>query len=170
MMDNCITAINSTTFFLLKGYTEQSDFETTYIFSIETDFLHRGPPLTQPRTRASCSRMRNPASGSYDLIVVTGGQDPSGNSLNTTEILDLTTMQWRPGPDLPVKLYASTMVEHHDQGVVLIGGADESEAAVAELYHLATESKGWNLMKQKMVTRRFFPTAFPVPASFASCT
>ena len=26
------------------------------------------------------------------------------------------------------------------------------------------------LMKQKMATRRFFPTAFPVPASFASCT
>ncbi len=169
MLENCVTAINATIFLLLKGYTTTKDFEKTYFFNIQTMTLTPGPSLLQPRVCASCSRMRNPASGIYDKIVVAGGVDSDLSPIQSTEILDLTSLVWSAGPDLPLRLYSSVMVEHFDGGVVVVGGADGFSMVRSELYHLPSESDVWQKLNQNLMTGRIYLNVILVHESFVTC-
>jgi hypothetical protein len=170
MLDNCVTAINKTVFFITKGSARQEDFDQTYFFNIKTSTLTPGPAMIQPRIDPMCSRIRNPESGIYDKIVMAGGLDQDMSPIKSTEILDLFALIWKPGPDLPVGLFSGVMVEHYDGGVVIVGGGDSFVMARYEMYHLPTVSDSWNLMNQKLFSARFYPTAILVHESFANCT
>jgi len=170
MLETCVTAINATTYFFLEGWTTSNDLTKTFFVNIETATLTPGPPMLVARRLASCSRMKNPNTGSYDSVVVAGGGDLSYGVMESTEILYLVSLNWQKGPDLPLKLCSSVMVEHFEQGVVVIGGFDIINMARTELYYLKTVSSGWQVMAQRLVTARFYPNAILLHESYVNCT
>ena len=131
--------------------------------------LTAGPQLKTGRQAFSCSRIRDSKSGPYNIIVAGGLTILQRALLNSTEILNLTTQTWQFGPNLPLGLYKTQMVEHYKGGVVLIGGANVHNDPQDTLYHLPSENGEWYRMQKKMSQKRANPVAFLAPASFTNC-
>ena len=102
-------------------------------------------------------------------IIVAGGYD--GSSIKSSvEILNEGSNEWQTGPELPLSIVWSQMVEDPNGGVVLIGG--ESKAASLDtLYQLphGGQDAVWTKMEQKLKTGRFYHTAFLIPDNPVDC-
>jgi hypothetical protein len=99
MYYNCIVAVNKTTYFISQGEenNNSSDARKTFFFDFARRTLTPGPQLNVSRTALSCSRLRNPATGTNNIIAVGGITPANGYPLDSTEILDVLTLIWRPG-------------------------------------------------------------------------
>lgn len=91
----CMVTINSSTILVI-------DEQVTF-FNIDTNKLTSGPQVLTPRYYASCGRVKDPVTGIVSVIVG-GGYSGAFTILKTTEILNLKTNKWSPGPNLPVGL------------------------------------------------------------------
>jgi hypothetical protein len=68
----------------------------------------------------SCARIKSSSdTHGYDIIVVAGTND---SPMSSVEILDLDNSVWRAGPELPIGVSFSSLVEDRAGGVVLVGG------------------------------------------------
>ena len=166
---NCIVAINETTYLIAQGDSYTYDARNTYFFNFEKRTFTPGPQFITPRFALSCSKIRDLATGTYNIIAVGGFIAFNGFALNSTEIFDVSTQIWRSGPILPVAIFSAQLVEHYQGGVVLIGGKDENSEPQNSLYHLPSENGEWHLMEQKMLQNRSNGIAFLVPSSFVNC-
>ena len=171
MLYNCIVAINKTTYFIAQGQGDgyTSDARSTYFFNFEKRILTPGPQFIAARHAFSCSRIRNPITGMYNIIAA-GGLSPSFKTLNSTEILDVSTHTWRLGPVLPLAIFSTQMVEHYKGGVVLIGGRIQNVDPQNYLFHLPSENEEWYIMEKKLLQPRAEHIAFLIPSSFINCT
>ena len=149
MFYNCIVAINQTTYLIAQGEGDPYDARNTYFFNFEKRTLLPGPQFNTARLSFGCSRIKNPTTGLYDIIVA-GGASLSYNALNSTEIFDVTKQIWRLGPILPLALYGAPMVEHYKGGVILIGGSIQNNTPQKHLYHLTSANEEWYIMENKM--------------------
>ncbi len=76
--------------------------------------------------------------------------------------------EWNAGPDLPIAISYSSMVEHPSFGVVLVGGQSGS-TLLRTIFHLSNSNSEWKEMTQKLMTPRRFHTSILVPESITSC-
>ena len=106
--------------------------------------------MNEGRIGLSCSKIKNPSTGNYDVIIVGGFNTTFNGAFYSTLILDMETLEWRYGPELPIKLYGAQMVEHYKGGVVLIGGIDDQFFIQKRLYHLQNLDRPWHRMTQKL--------------------
>ena len=68
----------------------------------------------------SCARIKSTSdTHGYDVIVVGG---TNGSPMTSVEILDLDESVWKLGPDLPIGVSFSALIEDKAGGVVLVGG------------------------------------------------
>jgi hypothetical protein len=76
----------------------------------------------------------------HRIIMVVGGSSDSGQTLNTTEVLDVRTMAFAPGPSMGSARWGCAAVQVDARHVLIIGGWDSSDAALAttELLDLTT--------------------------------
>ncbi len=78
------------------------------------------------------------------------------------------------GPDLPIPLVYSQMLEHPRGGVILMGGGllspDYTFKAQDGIYHLPYPPKNWLTWPKKMKSGRFFFAAFQAPNVNATCS
>jgi hypothetical protein len=90
---------------------------------------------------------------------------------SSVEILDEVSNEWKTGPELPLNITASKMVEDQNGGVVLIGGFSKSGGLNA-LYQLSHGGQDavWTKMDQKLKTGRFHCPAFLVPDNIVDCS
>ena len=86
------------------------------------------------------------------------------------EIWDGT--EWRDGPELPVVLRESQMVEDPAGGVIIVGGYRSEFGLLDTLYRLPHAGVGaeWSEMRQKLSRGRSVHVAFLVPDDVANCT
>jgi hypothetical protein len=179
---NCMTAINSSTFFLFEGHNFDTNYQSqrTFFLNIDSNTVVEGPPIKIARERAGCSILNDRVTGGK-YIVIAGGYNSTYYNyaspywyLNTSEILDLATLTWKMGPNIPIQLDSPQMIEHPQGGVVLIGGTTptgpNSVGVTTGLYHLPTSSStAWNTLPQKLKIPRSDTSAFFVPDSIVSC-
>jgi hypothetical protein len=96
--------------------------------------------------------------------------------LSSDEILNEGSNEWQTGPELPIEIDGSQMVEDQNGGVVLIGGQSSSYETLDTLYQLphggqdAVWAKMEQKMEQKMKTGRAWHTAFMVPDNLVDCS
>ncbi len=80
---------------------------------------------------------------------------------------------WTLGPDLPVPLLFSQMLEHPGGGVILMGGALLSPDFTLQghdgIYHLPYPPYNWLTWPQKLKSGRFFFSAVQAPYVNATC-
>ncbi len=179
---NCMVAINASTFFLLEGLNSDTNDQSqrTFFLNIETNIVVAGPPIKVARQGAGCSVLNDRSTGRQHIVVGGGYNYTLFNTatfnwyLNSTEILDLSTLTWKMGPNLPIQLYSPQMLEHPQGGVIVIGGTTptgpNSVTVTTSIYHLPTSSSTvWNTLPQKLKIPRSDTSAFFVPDAIVSC-
>ena len=85
--------------------------------------------------------------------------------------LDAGAQEWRSGPDIPLGLMYTAIVQDQDGGVVLIGGGS-SQGLSDTLFRLphAGANAVWEELPQKLKTGRQGPIAFLIPDDITNCT
>jgi hypothetical protein len=160
---HCMVTINSTTVMAIGGYQKGYSGKTFYITFGEESWTE-GPELKNKRGYHSCGKIRRNKDRQEMSIIVAGGK--YGQSyLSSVEILNIGSNEWQTGPELPLGITASQMVEDQNGGVVLIGGKSSSGDILDTLYQLphGGQDAVWTKMEQKMKTGRHEHTAFMVP-------
>ena len=130
---------------------------------METDILTPGPELNVGRFYSACNMIKDSITGGYSVI--TSGGYNQNSMLNSTEILDLNTGAWRMGPSLPLPVFAATMLEHPDGGVVLVG-------AMKTIFHLPSATGTWTALPQTLKNPVAYSVAFLLAedSTIANCT
>ena len=168
---HCMATVNSTTVMVIGGYYFQTYSRKTFYFNLGEKSWTEGPELKQTRNSHSCGRIRRDKKGQEMSIVVVGGS--SGTSyLSSTEILDLKSNTWQTGPELPLGIKESQLVEDLNGGVVLIGGNSASDSLLNTLYQLphGGQDAAWTLMDQKMKVGRYLHLSIMVPDNIVHCS
>ena len=93
MFSHCMTTLNKTHVLLTGGKKYSEIFSAAYIYSNKTGFT-RIEDMKTARSYHGCSVIND------STVLVVGGRTDSGFILST-EYLDLTSLTWSDGPELP---------------------------------------------------------------------
>ncbi len=168
---HCMVTVNSTTVMVIGGAQNDEYSGKTFYFTFGEESWTEGPVLKNIRRYHSCGKIRRNKESQEMNIIVAGGYY-GGSYLSSVEILDEGSNEWQTGPELPIGIGFSQMVEVQNGGVVLIGGLSSSEDILDTLYKLphAGWDAFWTKMEQKMNTGRQAHTAFLVPDNIVDCS
>ncbi len=172
VLAHCMVTVNSTTVMVIGGYQNAQDYSgKTFYFTFGEESWTEGPELKNKRGFHSCGKIRRNKESQEMSIIVAGGYDGS-SYLSSVEILDEGSNEWQTGPELPLGIDESQMVEDQNGGVVLIGGYSPSVVNLDTLYQLphGGQDAVWTKMEQKMKTGRYRHTAFFIPDNIVDCS
>ncbi len=170
---HCMVTVNSTTVMAIGGRQNDQYSGKTFYFTTGAKNWTEGPEMKYNRTGHSCGRIRrNKDSQGMSIIVVGGYNDKLQRIVSSVEILNEGSNEWQRGPELPLSIWFSKMVEDPKGGVVLIGGYSPSDVILDTLYQLphGGQDAVWTKMEQKMKTGRQEHTAFLVPDDVVDCS
>ncbi len=167
---HCIVTVNSTTVMAVGGGQNNQYSGKTFYFTFGEESWTEGPELENKRRWHSCGKIRRNKESQEMSIIVAGGQDGS-STLFSVEILDEGSNEWQTGPELPLGIHSSQMVETQNGGVYLIGGFSPNFGNLDTLYQLphGGQDAAWTKMEQKINTVKKRPTAFLVPNNIVEC-
>jgi hypothetical protein len=168
---HCMVTVNSTTVMVIGGLQNGQISGKTFFFTFGEESWTEGPDLKNKRDGNSCGKIRRNKESQEMSFIVAGGNDGS-SYLSLVEILDEGSNEWQTGPELPIGIVGSQMVEDQNGGVVLIGGYSSSHESLDSLYQLphGGQDAVWTKMEQKMKTGKFAHTAFLVPDNIVDCS
>jgi hypothetical protein len=169
MYGHCMVTVNSTTVMVIGGYQNGQISGKTFYFTFGEESWTEGPELKNKRGWHRCGKIKRNKESQEMSIIAAGGYD--GSYLSSVEILHEGYNEWQTGPELPLGIIASQMVEDQNGGVVLIGGRS-SVGYLDTLYQLphGGQDAAWTKMEQKMQTGRMLHTAFLVPDNIVDCS
>lgn len=101
------------------------------------------------------------------MLVVARGKDGDNNYLQSSEILNLKTRKWSPGPDLPDPNAFGGSVQFKDT-FLTIGGFDGFHL-FDTIYQYKSSSNSWIRRREKLAKARASFAAFLVPDEVAAC-
>ena len=102
-------------------------------------------------------------------LVVTGGHETVGDTYhNSTQILDLETLEWAPATDLPYTIAYGSSVPFKDTFLV-VGGEDDVNYQTA-IYQFDLTTNGWITRDEQLVTGRRLFASFLVPDNAVNCS
>ena len=108
MNNHCMTWVNQSHILITGGWNEEGKHSAaSYLYSEETGFT-RIEDMKTPRTKHGCSVIND------SLVFVAGG---FSKWEKRTEYLDLATLTWFAGPELPGSVSSARMT-----GDILVGG------------------------------------------------
>jgi hypothetical protein len=167
---HCMVTVNSTTVMAIGGYQNGQQSGKTFYITFGEKSWTEGPELKIKRDSHSCGKIRRNKQSQDMSIIVAGGYDNS--YLSSVEILDEGSNEWQTGPELPLGIYGSQMVEDQNGGVVLIGGYSSSAGTLGTLYQLphGGQDAVWTKMEQKMKNEKYYHSAFLIPDSIVDCS
>jgi hypothetical protein len=168
---HCIVTVNSTTVMVIGGKQNRHYSGKTFFFTFGEESWTEGPELKSKRGGHSCRKIRRNKESQEMSIIVAGGFDDSSR-LSSVEILDEGSNEWQTGPELPLGITASQMVEDQNGRVVLIGGYSSAVSNLDTLYQLphGGQDAVWTKMEQKIKTGRYHHTAILVPDNIVDCS
>ena len=167
---HCMVLLNSTTVLIIGGRQNKEDFSpNTFYFNTEYEKWIEGPKLMFGRMYHSCGMLQKDSQSLQSSVIVAGGR---GNIeiLSTVEILDVGASDWRAGPNLPLPILSTSMVEGPSGGVLLIGGYKNGHGLLKSIYKLSHANSEWVLMPQKLRAAAWRSTAFLVPDEITNCS
>jgi hypothetical protein len=164
---HCMVMLNSTSIIFLGGRQDSRSTSSTNTFILNTEMMQwsNGPRLNILRLAPSCARIAKNSQETEQSVIVAGGSSFDGTDISSVEILDVGSNQWRMGPELPLHISGSAMVETPTGGVALIGGRGNDFTYIDTIFQLlhSGEDARWEELPQKLKLRRAHHTAFLVP-------
>ena len=166
LYDHCMVAVNETVLLSIGGFPLTTK---TFFYNAELNQWLPGPELLKARYWASCAivEWKNTADGQLgQVVVVAGGHNEF--DLSSTELLYINDISsgWQPGPELPLAVEGSVMVEYKDR-VILVGGRGGVDGR--HLYQLSSRDGPWIEMEQTLPNRKYFHIAFLIPDELTDC-
>ena len=104
-------------------------------------------------------------------MIVTGGTDSEAdgwNYLKSTQILDLKSLQWTSGPDLPL-IGAFGVAVPYKNTFLVVGGKDSGHAVQDTIFEFDPETGDWITRIEQMTLKRSLFAAFMVPDYAVNC-
>ena len=99
-------------------------------------------------------------------MIVAGGMGFT-KTLKSSEELDLATLTWSPGPDLPNPIAFGESVPFRNS--FLIVGGSKGYRYFDVIYEYNPENKDWMQRPQRLKKERISFTAFLIPDDVAGC-
>ncbi len=107
---HCMVLLNQTTVFVIGGYNRETLFSNeAYFLNSDTGVWSAGPRLNIGRHDHSCGRIRIESGSLEKSVIVVGGYE--GNFSSSVEILNVKTLTWEFGPELPFGIEEAALVE-----------------------------------------------------------
>ncbi len=127
---------------------------------------HLPNPLPVYKNNAACALVRSQRTGK-ESVVVAGGH--TNTPVDTVHILDLDTLAWRAGANLPVTISAGASVPHDDR-LFIAGGNSATRRNLNTLYRYDVDANSWNLLPERLSKGRWEAAAFTVSRdAFPAC-
>jgi len=136
MASHCIATLNNTHVLLAGGITGSKYSSAAFIYSEENGFT-RIEDMKTPRYSQGCSVIN-------DSTVIVAGASRRYGELGSTEYLDLTSLTWSDGPELPVEAVSDVQILGPEVlgpeigGHLLIGGNK-----IYKLEESLAQTRGW---------------------------
>jgi len=171
----CAITVNQTTILLTGGENKAQTLSKTYWYNIIDEKWSSGPTLNDARRSHGCGKIQD--SEQRIFLIVSGGlQKVVGPkfSINSTEILELGSNEWKEGPILPIPIEQNTIVDDHaNNRILLVGGWGGYLGPLHKIYQLTsplTKTSEWEELPQTIqIGRREQPVVFFVPDEYADC-
>merc|ERR1719193_2356247 len=136
MASHCIATLNNTHVLLAGGIIGSKYSSAAFIYSEENGFT-RIEDMKTPRYSQGCSVIN-------DSTVIVAGASRRYGELGSTEYLDLTSLTWSDGPELPVEavsdvqIFGPEVLGPEIGGHLLIGGNK-----IYKLEESLAQTRGW---------------------------
>ena len=90
------------------------------------------------------------------LVKLNPVQTDLSRIISSVEVLDTGSNEWRAGPDLPVGVRDSQLVELPDGGVLLVAGFTGRTVGLKTLFKLSSVDTPWIALPQVSITPNIF--------------
>ena len=144
---------------------------SVYVLNIDDQEWELHSELNLARFFLTCGKVAADIGSSLKSVIVPGGQG-KGGFMSSVEVLDPGSTAWRLGPELPVKIHRSTLVEDPQGGVVLVGGEAFGETFVDRLFwlpHVGPNSQ-WQTLPVRLNSGRFWHVSVMMPSNSFNCS
>jgi len=160
-----LVAISSTFSLIIGGYSEGVTLSSTYLYNHVGGLWIDGPNLMQARQFHAAGIVTDEAT-KEELVLVTGGYF-NGIGLDSIEIF--LDGEWSPGPQLPLKLEAHSMVPLGN-GQAIIGGYSLTNLQ-SKIYSLTCTNRNCKieLMSTELSVPKDRFVAIPIPDRISGC-
>ena len=98
----------------------------------------------------------------YMKLVITGGR-----AKKSTDELNLSSLEWNKGPDLPFHIHHGTTVQYKDTFIIV--GAGSHSHYFDHILQYDVDTKDWIIREEKLSRKGFGFTAFLIPDELAQC-
>jgi N-acetylneuraminic acid mutarotase len=166
----CAITVNDTHVLITGGLSDSqpNGASGTIWFDAVNEKFSPGPTMNSARSYHGCGKIKS-IDTFDDFIIVVGGYNGSSH-LDSTEILEPGSNEWKMGPKLPSQITGTTIVEDQVSNSLLLVGGGYDDAQSHKILRLATATSQWEEVEQELVVaRRGSPVAFFIPDSFADC-
>jgi hypothetical protein len=153
-----LVQINSSLAFLWP----KPNYGGAYLWQIDTNEVTALPELRYSDREGAVAGLVN-RNGQQEIVVV-GGYGSS------TEILNLSTLEWRNGPDLPVGIsWDSGRSVPFGNSFLIVAGVQYVTIYIEDIYLFDEDNYEWTTLPQKLQTPRSFFPAVLVPENYVQC-
>lgn len=162
MRSHCAVQINTTHIFVGGGYFNEY-FTETYLLDWTTKKWTDFASMPYARFGHSCGLAPDPP---RIVVIGTAGR----NSTKQTEILDLDTMTWSDGPDLPAMTSIKyTQSVQHYYSFLQVGGATNVAGQTTSIFEYDYVNNDWVVRNESLPFGLSEHVAFKIPDSVLGC-
>ena len=155
-----LTMVNDTHIIFLGGAS--GTYDDVWMFSRNTRTWTQLPDLPQGKESLQAGVVTYP-NGQKKLVVAGGDSDPS------TSILDLETLTYYPGPNLPYDIYTGSSVAFGNT-FLIVGGYSRYESDYLDtIFEFDPSNEVWIERVEKIQRGDAAMTAFMVPENYIEC-
>ena len=138
MVGHCMLSINQTHYLLTGGGTGAEKLSTAYLYSEDGGFS-KIEDMKTSRYDHGCSVINN------STVLVAGGSDTT----SSTEYLDLTSLTWSPGPELPQEVTQAQILGPEVLGPQIRGHLLIGEEKIFKLFEVdLAKTRRWEEVKE----------------------
>ena len=174
LVGSCMVSLDENTLFLVGGFLP--GFRVTqnaWSYDFNTNRWIGAKPMQIGRAHHSCSLVKREIDEDFKIMVV-GGSIDNGGSTNTVEIYDPKKKVWETGPQLPIPVVYSQLIEDEIRGGVLLIGGRTSDSGgsivrLSDIYHLGHDMTDWKKLGRKMKIERESHVALMLPENINRC-
>lgn len=155
-----ITMVNDTHIIFLGGASTY--YDDVWIFSRITRSWTQLPDLPQGKQSLQAGVVTYP-NGQKKLVVAGGYRD------STTSILDLDTLTYYPGPNLPYDIYYGSSVQFGNTFLIAGGYSYSLSNDLDTIFEFDPSNELWIERTEKMQQGNYAMAAFMVPDGYIEC-